>query len=77
MMHLCLQCIRKFTTEPYELIVIDNGSGDHPSLDYLKGIGWIKLIVRDPSEIGPSPGKAQSQDCRLLFTAWSWRGLNQ
>ena len=52
-MHLCLQCIRKFTTEDYELIVIDNGSGDHPSLDYLKDIDWIKLIVRDPSKIDP------------------------
>lgn len=43
---LCLRSIRKFTEYPYEVIVIDNSSGDG-SLDYLKSLNWIRLIERD------------------------------
>ena len=42
----CLRSIRKFTKYPYEVIVIDNGSNDE-SLDYLKSLGWIRLIERN------------------------------
>ena len=42
---LCLRSIRKFTTYPYEVLVIDNDSQDE-SLDYLKSLSWIRLIER-------------------------------
>ncbi len=43
---LCLRAIRKFTTKlPIEVIVVDNGSEDE-SLDYLRGLKWIRLIER-------------------------------
>ena len=45
---LCLRSIRKFTNYPYEVLVIDNNSGDE-SLDYLKSLKWIRLIERDTS----------------------------
>lgn len=43
---LCLRSIRRFTRDiPYEVIVVDNGSKDD-SLDYLRSLGWIRLIER-------------------------------
>ena len=45
----CLRSIRKFTKYPYEVIVIDNDSNDK-SLDYLKSLGWIRLIERDTKD---------------------------
>jgi len=42
---LCLRSIRKFTRYPYEVIVVDNDSQDE-SLEYLKGLSWIRLIER-------------------------------
>lgn len=42
----CLRSIRKFTTYPYEVIVVDNNSNDE-SLEYLKSLDWIRLIERD------------------------------
>jgi glycosyltransferase involved in cell wall biosynthesis len=42
---LCLRSIRKFTRYPYQVIVVDNDSADE-SLDYLKSLGWIRLIER-------------------------------
>jgi GT2 family glycosyltransferase len=43
---LCLRAIHKFTKNiPIEVIVVDNGSEDE-SLDYLRGLRWIKLIER-------------------------------
>ena len=42
---LSLRCIRKFTRYPYEVIVVDNDSRDE-SLDYLKSLGWIRLLER-------------------------------
>ena len=58
MVKLCLHCIRKYTNSPFELIVVDNGSGDHPSLDYLKTVKWIKLLIRQPKDIDPDPNRA-------------------
>ena len=50
---LCLRSIRKFTNYPYEVIVVDNNSGD-ASLEYLRSLGWIRLIERrsEPDEQG-------------------------
>ena len=42
---LCLRAIRKFTKVPYEVVVIDNDSGDG-SLKYLRSLKWIHLIER-------------------------------
>ena len=42
---LCLRSIRKFTSSPYEIIVVDNDSQDE-SLEYLKSLSWIRLIER-------------------------------
>ena len=42
---LCLRSIRKYTPQPYTVIVIDNGSRDD-SLEYLRSVRWIKLIER-------------------------------
>jgi GT2 family glycosyltransferase len=45
-MTLCLRAIRKYTKAvPIEVIVVDNGSRDE-SLDYLRSLGWIKLVER-------------------------------
>ena len=45
----CLRSIRKFTKYPYEVIVVDNDSNDE-SLDYLKSLGWIRLIERNTKD---------------------------
>lgn len=42
---LCVRSIRRFTPQPYELIVVDNDSKDE-SLEYLRSVKWIKLIER-------------------------------
>lgn len=44
---LCLRSIRYWTHDvDYEVIVIDNGSTDGASLEYLRQVKWIKLIER-------------------------------
>ena len=40
---LCLRSLRKHSRLPNEVIVVDNNSND-ASLDYLRGLSWIKLI---------------------------------
>src|SRR5687768_671659 len=54
---LCLRSIRKYTRDvPYEVIVVDNGSKDE-SLDYLRGLPWIRLIERgDADQLGARDG---------------------
>ena len=42
---LCLRAIRRLTDHPYEVIVVDNHSEDG-SLEYLRSVGWIRLIER-------------------------------
>lgn len=49
---LCLRAIRRLTDHPYEVIVVDNHSEDG-SLEYLRSVGWIRLIERGP-ETEPS-----------------------
>ncbi len=52
---LCLRAIRRFTTVPYEVLVVDNGSGDGASLEYLRGVSWIRLVERPAAEV-PAEG---------------------
>ena len=44
---LCLRAIRRLTNPAYEVIVVDNHSQDG-SLEYLRSVGWIRLIERGP-----------------------------
>jgi len=44
---LCLRAIRRLTLHPYEVIVVDNHSGDG-SADALRQVAWIRLIERGP-----------------------------
>jgi glycosyltransferase involved in cell wall biosynthesis len=56
---LCLRSIRKFTSYPYEVIVVDNDSQDE-SLEYLKSLGWIRLIERRSQVDEPGGGYAHA-----------------
>ena len=56
---LCLRSIRKFTTYPYEVIVVDNNSQDQ-SLEYLRALKWIRLFERSKSETEPGGGYAHA-----------------
>lgn len=49
---LCLRSIRKYTSYPHDVIVVDNDSQD-ASLDYLRSLKWITLIER-PNEVHKS-----------------------
>ena len=51
--------------------MIDNGSGHHDSLDYLKTVQWIKLLVRIPEEIDPDPNRAHRDALQLGLEASS------
>lgn len=54
---LCLRAVRRFTTVPFETLVIDNASGDGASLEYLRRVLWIRLIERPAAEV-PESGPA-------------------
>lgn len=64
---LCLRCIRKFTKYPYEVIVVDNGSGDN-SIKYLRTLRWITLIERPGLEITGSMAHGTALDAGLKNT---------
>jgi glycosyltransferase involved in cell wall biosynthesis len=63
---LCLRSLRKFTSYPCEVIVVDNDSQDE-SLEYLKSLGWIRLIERRslPNEPGGGYAHAAGLDLGL------------
>lgn len=47
---ICLQSIKKYTTVPYELIVVDNASGEDLK-DYLKEFSPEKLILSEKNQL--------------------------
>jgi glycosyltransferase involved in cell wall biosynthesis len=61
---LCLRSIRKFTKYPYEVIVVDNDSQD-ASLEYLRSLGWIRLIERRVEADEPGGGYAHAAGLNL------------
>lgn len=52
---LCLRSIRKFTSYPCDVIVVDNDSNDE-SLEYLRSLEWIRLLERKPQPDEPGGG---------------------
>ncbi|MBW2647207.1 MAG: glycosyltransferase family 2 protein [Deltaproteobacteria bacterium] len=68
MMTACLRSIRK-NSRRYDLqvIVVDNGSKDE-SIEYLRGLKWIKLIER--------PEEVHTNWPKNVFTAWD-RGIEE
>ncbi|MBP8638421.1 MAG: glycosyltransferase [Dictyoglomi bacterium] len=50
----CVESIKKYTPEPYELIVVDNGSTDG-TVEYLENLSDIKL-VKNPTNVGFAMG---------------------
>ena len=52
---LCLRAIRRYTTTAFEALVVDNGSADGASLQYLRSVPWIRLIER-PADQVPTDG---------------------
>jgi hypothetical protein len=50
---LCLRSLRRFTGAPHEVVVVDNDSRD-ASLDYLRGLRWIRLVERRADPPDPS-----------------------
>lgn len=42
---ICLRSIRKFTRQPYEIVVVDNDSRDD-STEYLRSLSWIRFLER-------------------------------
>lgn len=68
---LCLRSIRRFTRSvPHEVIVVDNGSRDGESLDYLRQVEWIRLIERTGG-ISPRPGDAHKEALDIGIAASS------
>jgi glycosyltransferase involved in cell wall biosynthesis len=63
---LCLRSIRKFTTYPCEVIVVDNDSADE-SLEYLRSLKWIRLLERKPQPGEPGGGYSHAAALDLAF----------
>jgi len=73
MIRLALRSIRKFTRYPYEVIVVDNDSRD-ASVEYLRSLGWIRLIERPRDPRAPTGSYAHAtgldvglQNCQTEF----------
>lgn len=57
---LCLRAIRHFTPQPYEVIVVDNASGEGDALSYLRSVEWIRLIERPAGSVPTAPAEAHA-----------------
>ena len=49
----CLDSMRRLTDEPYELIVVDNGSTDG-TVEYLRALAGVRLIVNETNRGFPA-----------------------
>ena len=67
---ICLDSIRKYTTMPYEIVVVDNLS-EPPVRDYLNQQPDIKLILNDENKLwcaGSNQGiRAAGDDCTHIL----------
>ncbi len=51
----CLESIRRHTSEPHEIIIVDNGSTDHAP-ERAKQLGWNEIqVIENESNIGFGP----------------------
>ena len=72
LMRLCLRAIRRLTDHPFEAIVVDNNSGDG-SLEYLRRVGWIRLIERGgEAETDAVRAHASAMDAGLRAARGRW-----
>jgi hypothetical protein len=72
LVRLCLRAIRRLTDHPYELIVVDNNSAG-ASLDYLRRVGWIRLIERGPeTEAQAVYAHASAMDIGMAAARGRW-----
>ncbi|HUX15684.1 MAG TPA: glycosyltransferase, partial [Phycisphaerae bacterium] len=72
LMRLCLRAIRRLTAHPFEAIVVDNNSGDG-SLNYLRRVGWIRLIERGgEAETDVVRAHASAMDAGLRAARGRW-----
>jgi GT2 family glycosyltransferase len=46
----CLESIRELSTIPFEVIVVDNASGEETRA-YLRSVDWIRLILNDENRL--------------------------
>jgi hypothetical protein len=69
---LCLRAIRRLTDRPFEVIVVDNNSGD-AALQVLRGIGWIRLIERGArAEAEPVAAHAGAMEVGMAAARGRW-----
>ena len=72
LVRLCLRAVRRLTDHPFETIVVDNNSGDG-SLEYLRRVGWIRLIERGPeAEPDAVTAHAAAMDVGLAAARGRW-----
>jgi len=72
LVRLCLRAIRRLTDHPYETIVVDNHSQDG-SLEYLRRVGWIRLIERGPqAEAEAVFAHASAMDVGMVAARGQW-----
>jgi glycosyltransferase involved in cell wall biosynthesis len=69
---LTFSSLRRFTPEPYRILVADNGSTDS-TLDYLRSLDWIELFKLDQHRTKASHGAtldwlAKKVETRYLLT---------
>ena len=72
LVRLCLRAIRRSTDHPYEVIVVDNHSRDG-SLQYLRSVGWIRLIERgEAAETEAAYAHASAMDAGAAAAHGRW-----
>lgn len=57
-----IEAIKNYAQEPYEIIVVDNGSTDQSTIDYLDSISSFAKVIRNDVNKGLSIGTNQGFD---------------